>query len=145
MTTMVNIHGTCVEIKGKAVLITGQSGIGKSSLALQLIDRGALLIADDQTLLRLEGDHLMAHPPLALKGLLEVRGIGICSFPYQEKSPLALSVEISEDKKRERLPESMFIEYYNIKVPHLKLPRNDPLGAIKIELRVNFNDEQSTQ
>jgi len=76
---------------------------------------------------------------------MEVRGVGICPFPYQEKSPFALSVEISEDKKLERLPKLTFVEYYDIKIPHLKLKRDDPLGAIKIELKVNFNYEQNTQ
>ena len=42
------IHGTCVTLKGKAVLLRGEPGIGKSSLALDLIDRGAPLVADDQ-------------------------------------------------------------------------------------------------
>ena len=144
MTTVVSVHGTCVEIKGKAVLISGKPGVGKSSLALQLIDRGAILVADDQTLLSLEGGCLIARPPLSLKGLMEVRGVGICPFPYQEQSPFALSIEISEGKKLERLPKPTFVEYYGIKIPHLKLERDDPLGAIKIELKVNFNDEQNT-
>ena len=49
--TSQSVHGTCVEINGEAILIKGDPGVGKSSLALQLIDRGALLIADDQTCL----------------------------------------------------------------------------------------------
>ncbi len=130
------LHGTCVEVHGKAILISGKPGVGKSSLALQLIDRGALLVADDQTLIRLKGGGLIASPPLLLKGLLEVRGVGICSFPYQEKSTLGLCVDICEEKEAERLPEPTFIEYHGIKVPCLKLAKNDPLGAIKVELRV---------
>jgi HPr kinase/phosphorylase len=133
---MTLLHGTCVEINGKAVLMTGKPGVGKSSLALQLIDRGAVLIADDQTLVKLEEGILMTSPPPSLKGLLEVRGIGICPFPYREQSPLALCVDICEEKGTERLPEPTFIEYHGVKVPCLKLTKNDPLGAIKVELSV---------
>lgn len=135
------LHGTCVEINGKAVLISGQPGIGKSSLALQLIDRGATLVADDQTLIRVEhGGILMASPPPFLKGLMEVRGIGICPFPHQEKSPLQLCVDICEEKEPERLPEPVFVEHLGIKIPCLKLANNDPLGAIKVELRVGLKE-----
>lgn len=138
------LHGTCVEIQGKAVLVCGKPGTGKSSLALQLIDRGALLVADDQTFVRLEEGVLMASPPPNLKGLLEVRGIGICSFPYQGKSPLELCVDICEEREPERLPEPIFVEYHGVKVPSLRLVKNDPLGAIKVELRVGLKDQQIT-
>ena len=136
-----SVHGTCIEIQGKAILISGSPGMGKSSLALQLIDRGALLVADDQTLVRLEGECLIALPPPVLRGLMEVRGVGICSFPYQEKSPLVLCVDICEEDELERLPKPTFVEYYNIEVPLLKLIRDDPLGAIKIELKISLSNE----
>jgi len=140
-----SLHATCVEIQGRAILISGKPGVGKSSLALQLIDRGAFLISDDQTFLSLEGEILVASPPHTLKGLMEVRGIGLCSFPYQEKSPLRLCVEICEEKELERFPEPAFIEYHGIKVPYLKLKRGDPLGTIKVELKVSFKDEAYAQ
>ena len=50
------IHATCVAIRGRAVLITGPSGAGKSDLALRLIDRGAVLVRDDYTVLTRIGD-----------------------------------------------------------------------------------------
>ncbi|OJW53372.1 MAG: hypothetical protein BGO67_01320 [Alphaproteobacteria bacterium 41-28] len=134
------LHGTCVEIKGKAVLISGKPGMGKSSLALQLIDRGALLVSDDQTFIKLKEGILIASPAPSLKGLLEVRGIGICPFPYQEQSPLALCVEISDEDKTQRLPEPIFIEYHGIQIPCLTLAKNDLLGAIKVELSVGLRD-----
>lgn len=134
------LHGTCVEVKGRAVLITGKPGSGKSSLALQLMDRGAILIADDQTALSQEEGGIVVRAPLALKGLMEVRGVGICQFPYQEKSFLKLFVEICDRIDVERLPESTYIEYYGIQVPSLKLLKEDPLGAIKVELKVDVNE-----
>lgn len=136
-----SFHGTCVEIKGKAVFITGVPGVGKSSLALQLIDRGAILVADDQTLITFEDGKLIARPPQTIKGLLEVRGVGLVSFPYQEKSELSLCVDICDDNSLQRLPEPVFFEYYDSKVPLLKLRRGDPMGAIKIELKVSQKEE----
>lgn len=132
----IQLHGTCVAIKNQAVLIAGKPGVGKTSLALQLIDRGAILIADDQTLISLEDGILIAMSTAPLQGMMEVRGIGICTFPYQEKSPLALYIEICDGELPERLPEPTFTVYHGIRVPSLKLIRNDPLGAIKIELKL---------
>jgi HPr kinase/phosphorylase len=71
------VHGTTVALDGGAVLLRGPSGIGKSDLALRLIDRGARLVADDQTVLRRAGDRLVASAPATIAGLLEIRGVGI--------------------------------------------------------------------
>lgn len=134
------LHGTCVEVKGQAILITGKPGSGKSSLALQLIDRGAILVSDDQTALSQEEGEIVVQAPEALQGLMEVRGVGICQFPCQAKSFLKLVVEICDNIDVERLPDPTFIEYYGIKVPCLKLLKGDPLGAIKVELKVDVNE-----
>lgn len=130
------LHATSIAIKNKGVLISGQPGSGKSSLALQLIDRDAHLVSDDQTLLTLEKETLRISPPSSLRGLMEVRGVGICTFPFQEKAPLTLCVEMCEGHLLERLPEPVFVEYHGIQVPYLKLSKIDPLGAIKVELKV---------
>jgi HPr kinase/phosphorylase len=130
------IHGTCVALNQKAVLICGKPGFGKSSLALQLIDRGATLIADDQTILILEKEKIMATAPLALKGLMEVREVGICSLSYQDKSPLKLCVDLCEENQLERLPKCNFAKHHGLRIPLLKLKKNDPLGAIKVELKL---------
>ena len=65
------IHGSCAARDGAAVLLLGPSGSGKSDLALRLLDRGFLLVADDQVLI--EDGVARAPPPLA--GLLELRGL----------------------------------------------------------------------
>ena len=139
--TLLTLHGTTVEIQGKAILLIGKPGIGKSSLALQLIDRGARLVADDQTYLTLEKGELYASCPDALKGLLEVRGVGICPFSSQNKSPLNLVVEICELDEILRLPDPTFIQYHNISIPSLKLAKYDPLGAIKVELKMGIKND----
>jgi HPr kinase/phosphorylase len=137
MAEIQSIHGTCVDIKGHGVLIQGKPGMGKSSLALQLMDRGAILVADDQTLLSRELEEVVAQSPLSLRGLLEVRGIGICSFPFQQKSFLRLCVKICPKEKLERLPDPFFVAYHDVKIPLLTLGKDELLGAIKIELKLS--------
>ncbi|MBX9785710.1 MAG: HPr kinase/phosphatase C-terminal domain-containing protein [Alphaproteobacteria bacterium] len=134
--TLLTLHGTAIEVQGKAVLLTGKPGTGKSSLALQLIDRGACLVADDQTYLTFDKEEVYVSCPDALKGLLEVRGVGIYPFPSQNKSPLSLVVEICELEEVLRLPDPTFVQYHNIPIPSLKLAKYDPLGALKVELKM---------
>jgi serine kinase of HPr protein (carbohydrate metabolism regulator) len=141
MRSISTLHGTSVDVKGSGILICGKPGTGKSSLALQLIDRGAVLIADDQTVLSHEEEGLILRSPASLKGIMEVRGIGLCSFPSQDQSSLRLAIELCEKEELERLPAPLFIEYHNLKIPLLKLKKHDPLGAIKVELKLFHKDE----
>lgn len=73
----VQIHGTLVDLYGLGVLIIGDSGLGKSESALELITRGHRLIADDAVEIRLVEDELFGSAPDLTRHLLEVRGIGI--------------------------------------------------------------------
>jgi serine kinase of HPr protein (carbohydrate metabolism regulator) len=95
-----SIHATTVAIDSRAVLITGPSGSGKSDLALRLLDRGFILVSDDQTLVRREGDRLLASPPMQIAGKLEVRGIGIVEMETVSDIPVALLVELTSDIPR---------------------------------------------
>jgi HPr kinase/phosphorylase len=83
---------------GDGVLLIGPSGSGKSDLALRLLGRGFLLVADD----RVDIDNGVAAPPAALAGLLEVRGLGIVRLPYAATARLALVAELGI--AAERLP-----------------------------------------
>lgn len=71
------IHGVLVDIFGVGVLLTGQSGIGKSETALELIQRGHRLVADDAVTLNRISDKLVGVSPASIRHLMEVRGIGI--------------------------------------------------------------------
>jgi serine kinase of HPr protein (carbohydrate metabolism regulator) len=82
------------------VLIGGPSGSGKSDLALRLIDRGFTLVSDDQTVVRRDGDRLIAAAPPTIAGKLEVRGIGIVDMPTASDVPVALLVELTSDIQR---------------------------------------------
>lgn len=72
-----NIHGGLMSIFGKGVLITGESGIGKSELALDLINRGHVLVADDRVDAYRMHNRIIGKAPRLLRGYLEIRGIGI--------------------------------------------------------------------
>ncbi|WP_066583130.1 HPr kinase/phosphorylase [Sphingomonas pruni] len=96
------LHVSSVAIGGRAVLIEGESGAGKSDLALRLIDRGATLISDDYTLLQRAGSELIASPPDTIAGKIEVRGLGLLDTPYVEKIPVALLIRLTDAP--ERLP-----------------------------------------
>ena len=72
------LHGVLMEVHGLGVLLTGKSGIGKSELALELINRGHRLIADDAPeFARIGPDTVRGHCPEVLRGFLEVRGLGV--------------------------------------------------------------------
>jgi serine kinase of HPr protein (carbohydrate metabolism regulator) len=102
------IHASTVAVDGRAVLISGPSGSGKSDLTLRLLDRGFTLVSDDQTIVKREGDRLIASAPPTIKGKLEIRGIGIVDMETVESAPVALYVELTSeivrlpDDRRER-------------------------------------------
>ena len=97
------LHSSTVAKDDRAVLITGPSGSGKSDLALRLLDRDFVLVSDDQTIVRREGDRLLATAPPTIAGKLEVRGIGIVDVDRAGDTPVALVVELRSDI--ERLPD----------------------------------------
>jgi HPr kinase/phosphorylase len=98
------LHATCVVVEGRAVLIRGASGSGKSALALQLIALGAGLVADDRTVLWRDGDRLISDAPDPIRGQIEARGIGILNAPA--KGPAQVVVLVDLDKNPDaRLPD----------------------------------------
>ena len=94
------LHASTVALNGRAVLIMGPSGSGKSDLALRLIDRGFTLVSDDQTIVKKQGGKLLASAPSNIRGKLEIRGVGIVDMEMTDNAPIALAVELTSDITR---------------------------------------------
>ena len=110
------IHASCVAYAGRAVLITGASGSGKSGLALQLIAIGARLVADDRTALTRRGDRLIATAPEAIRHQIEARGIGILAARTTGPTPVVLVIDMDHIEP-ERLPPARETEILGITLP----------------------------
>ena len=118
---MQRIHGTCVKIGESGVLLRGESGAGKSDLALRLIDQGALLVSDDQVELSPSGQILIARAPERIAGMIEVRGVGLFRLPYRD-APLRLIVDlVSANHPLERLPEIAKETILDVSIPRFDL------------------------
>lgn len=128
------IHASCVTIDGRALLIRGPSGSGKSDLALRLLDRGAGLISDDYTVVQRRHDRLIASAPGTIAGKIEVRGIGIVEWPHIIEAPIALSISLGA--AIERMPATPLPLYtlLGIGLPEVLLDALDPSAPIKAEL-----------
>ena len=131
---MVNIHASCVSIKQKGILILGDSGSGKSDLCLRLImEFGAKLVADDRVDLKTEKNTVIASAPKILKGLLEVRGVGIIKLPTKTKTQIDLVVSlVNKQEDVERMPECEFFEFNAIKISKIKLFAKEASAPAKV-------------
>ncbi len=133
-----NLHATTVAFGDLAVALCGPPGAGKSDLALRLLDAGAILVSDDQTLLEARDGQLLASAPQAIAGKLEVRGLGIFRFPHRSGVPLALLVDLRPQAEIERLPEAQHQRLCGVKIRKIAL---DP-GALSApqKLRLALRD-----
>lgn len=122
-----SIHASAVARDGRAVLLLGPPGSGKSDLALRLVAAGWQLVADDRVVLMPGDDGLIASAPARLAGLIEVRGVGIV-----RQATCSASVALALDLGRppERLPAPDWIGLAGVSVPLLAF---DPFGASAVE------------
>jgi HPr kinase/phosphorylase len=141
MTESCLIHGTAVAIDGRAVLLRGPSGSGKSDLALRLIDAGAQLIADDQTELVRVGDRIVARPPATIVGLIEVRGIGILRLDPLMEAPLALIADLVQPETVERLPMPRVEPVLGLDLPLVALAPFEASAQAKLRLALRVYAE----
>jgi len=142
------LHGTCVSVGGAGVLILGEPGAGKSSLALRLIDEpgygisGVLLrgelVADDQVVVTREPDRLMASAPAALRGKLEIRGLGIVSLATPLSAALALVVKLQDHPAIDRLPDSRSFDILGLALPLVEIDAKMASSPARIRAALNW-------
>lgn len=127
------LHASCVAKDGRAILISGRSGSGKSDLALRLIDRGADLVSDDYTIVRRLGGKLVASAPENIRNKLEIRGLGILEFEVMADAQVCLMVELSTDVERMPLMPG-FIAIAGVQVPSVRLNSLEASAPVKVEV-----------
>ena len=126
-------HGVLVNLLNKGVLIIGRSGVGKSECAIELLNKGAFLVADDVVLIKEANKKLIGYPPETIKDLIEIRGIGIINVKeiFGEEAMINSSkidlmielVDFKDSQNYERLGyDTSYTEILDIKIPHMKIP-----------------------
>ncbi len=134
------MHSSSVVIDDNGVLIMGNSGSGKSDLALRLIDNGATLISDDISddisICKKTLNNIYLYCPPEIKGLLEVREIGIMTVPFVEKIKLQLVVNL-KSKNNERFPKDSSLKILGIKIPLINIDGKNSSAVAKIKLKLN--------
>ena len=131
---MIAIHATTVSLDGRGVILRGPSGSGKSDLAVRLINEGALLVADDQTVLFIDGDRLMAQPPAEIAGKMEVRGVGIVKMGPPAIVPVFLLIDMADAADVPRMAEFSPVELVGQQVPQIHLAPFEMSATAKVKL-----------
>jgi serine kinase of HPr protein (carbohydrate metabolism regulator) len=138
------VHGTAVALGRTAALLRGPSGSGKSDLALRflfLARRGPaaleapILVADDQVYLVRNGERLLARAPDAIRGRMEVRGIGIVEVKTIAEAELGLVVDLVAPSGIERLPEAATtVQLLGVELPLVRLAPWEASAPIKLAI-----------
>jgi HPr kinase/phosphorylase len=130
----ISIHGSFVDVYGVGILFVGKSGVGKSEVALDLVERGHRLVADDLIILTKKGEGILMGAGTDLgKHNMEIRGLGIIdaermfgirAIRYQKRLEIIVELEVWNDKNdytRTGLDEN-FITISDVEIPYVKLP-----------------------
>ena len=129
-------NASCVAIATESggvrgLLIEGIPGSGKSSLALALIDRGALLVGDDGVTLTRRGERLWASPPPNTAGRLEIRNVGLARMPAAP-APIALVVRLDPVAER-HLEAAETTDLFGATLPLVRLWPDTPVLPLRVE------------
>ena len=136
---MNNIHATLISYEEAGILFIGNSGSGKSDLALRMImEKGARLVADDRVNLCVENNCLYGFVPKELYGKMEIRGLGIANFVPKEKEKIVLCVELVKNREEiERMPILENIIFLGVSVTKIKLYPFDCSTICKIIAKIS--------
>jgi HPr kinase/phosphorylase len=128
------LHASCAALEGEGVLILGPPGAGKSDLVLRLIGRGWSLVADDQVEVEAAAGALLATPPAPLRGMLEVRGLGLFrDLPVHAPARLRLVVDLLEGAAAPpRLPEPRRYDALGHHLPRITLRGHEASAPDKV-------------
>lgn len=128
-----NVHGELLEVFGIGVLIMGKSSVGKSETALDLVNRGHRLVADDMVDIMAIDNKVIGESPDNIRHYMEIRGLGIVNVrrlygtgSVKESSQVDLVIELEqwkEDYEYDRLGlDDHYIELLDVKLPHIVVP-----------------------
>lgn len=131
---VISMHGVLLSIYGKGVLLTGESGMGKSEIALELIKKGHLLVADDRVDCYRMHNSIVGQAPTILKEMLEIRGIGIISVTKMfgvssvlDRVAIDLNIHLEpwhpdKDYDRVGIEDKKHMQIHNVDIPKIELP-----------------------
>ncbi len=147
-----NVHGVLLSIYGNGILLTGESGIGKSEIALDLVNRGHMLVADDRVDCYRVHNEIIGRAPDVLQKYLELRGVGIINVVQQfgakaflEETKLEYVIHLehyTHESDYERLGnEETYDTIMGLRIPKTTIPVNDGRNmAVVVEAAVtNFS------
>jgi serine kinase of HPr protein (carbohydrate metabolism regulator) len=146
------VHGTTIAVAGRAALLRGPSGSGKSDLALRVValpplapsGAGAELVADDRTCVARMGDDLHVTAPETIAGAIEVRGVGIVRLPACPTARLALVVDlVPAGTAVDRMPEALSASWFGVTVPRIVLHPFEASAAVKVVLALRHDGGDS--
>lgn len=140
------LHATAVCLHGKAVLIRGPSGSGKSDLALRclalapsaLLAQSPRLVSDDQSIVERQGTVLIVSAPPAIRNRLEVRGVGIVPVVCEPSAHVALIAQLGTGEPQERYPDPWpSAELLGLCVPFINIDAHQASAPIKLMMALN--------
>jgi HPr kinase/phosphorylase len=145
------VHGTCVALGNHAALLRGDSGCGKSDLALRFLalpgdgELRPALVADDQVWVEGTGDDLAtASAPGTIGGMIEVRGLGIAEMPFVAEVPLVLVCDLVEAEAVPRMPSDPWerTKIAGVEIALLKLSPFEASAPLKLKMALLLASEQ---
>ena len=129
------IHASCVRWQNKGILLLGNSSQGKSTGALALIEKGAVLVADDYVELSKKNNDIIATCPQTISGKIEVRGIGIISMDFSTQTNVDFVIDCVKDfASVPRMPDKKTKKFFDKEIPLYALCPFETIFAQKVSL-----------